>query len=273
LIEKLILKLGSSEVVVHVFGHGRPLLMVHGFPLDHSMWAGQCSRDEALHGLANDFRLIVPDLRGFGESQGCDDRITMAAAADDMAAVLDRLSIREPVIYCGLSMGGYIGWEMWSRHADRLSHLIMCDTKAAADSAEMAKGRLLMAARFESLGLGDFADVMVAKLFAPSSLTSNTEITEATRTVINTADPAAVAAYLRGMAARADFSDRLIDIDVPSLFLCGEHDVITPPAEMQQVAAATANGSYVEIKDAAHLAPLERPQQVNLAILNFLGAR
>lgn len=272
MIEKLILKLDSSEVVVHVFGSGRPLLMVHGFPLDHSMWAGQCSRDETIHGLAANFRLIVPDLRGFGESQGRGDKITMAAAADDMAVVLDRLSIHEPVIYCGLSMGGYIGWEMWNRHADRLTHLIMCDTKAAADTPEIAKGRELMAAKFESLGLGDFADVMVAKLFAPWSLASNAKITEATRAVISATAPATLAAYLRGMAERADFSDRLADIDVPSLFLCGAQDVITPPAEMQQVAAATPHGQYVEIKDAGHMAPLERPQEVNLAILNFLSA-
>lgn len=268
--DKLVLHVDSAKIVVHVRGSGRPLLLVHGFPLDHSMWAGQYDPDEAVASLSANFRTIVPDLCGFGESHGCTDKVTMAAAADQLATVLDQLSIREPVAYCGLSMGGYIGWEMWNRHVARISHLIMCDTKAAADSPEMAKGRQLMAAKFESSGLADFADVMVSKLFAESTLQSRPEVAESTREVINRTNPATVAAYLRGMAERADFSDRLIDIDVPCLFLCGDQDGITPPDEMRKVAAA-ADGQYVEVRSAGHMAPLERPQEVNLAILKFLG--
>ena len=112
-------------------GVGQPLLLIHGFPLDHTMWQFQ------IEDLSRDFRIIAPDLRGFGSSDLSDAPMSMADFADDLERLLTELGIDSPVNICGLSMGGYIAWEFWHRHPQRLSRLILCDcllyTSDAAD--------------------------------------------------------------------------------------------------------------------------------------------
>src|SRR5438477_10780764 len=117
-------------------GRGTPLVLVHGYPLDHSMWQGQ------IEGLSDMCRVIAPDLRGFGKSSVTPGVVTMEQMADDVAALLDELSITERIIFCGLSMGGYVAWQFAFRHRPRLAKLILCDTRAVADSLEVASGRL-----------------------------------------------------------------------------------------------------------------------------------
>ena len=116
-------------------GRGKPLLLVHGFPLDHTMWARQ------LDALSSSHRVIAPDLRGFGASSVTAGTVTMAQYADDLAGLLGALGIDEPVIFCGLSMGGYVAWQFALRHRPKLAKLILCDTRAVADSPEAAAGR------------------------------------------------------------------------------------------------------------------------------------
>src|SRR6187549_4000961 len=97
------ISVGSASLNVQDEGRGQPLLLVHGFPLDQTMWRGQISE------LSKSFRVIAPDLRGFGGSSpiaGDDEILTMAQFADDLAALLTALQIQEPVTFCGLSMGG-----------------------------------------------------------------------------------------------------------------------------------------------------------------------
>jgi len=131
-----IMKLCDIGMNVVERGSGVPLLLVHGYPLDHSMWQGQ------IEGLGDACRVIAPDLRGFGASGVTPGTVTMGQMADDMAALLDALKIHEPIVFCGLSMGGYVAWQFALRHRQRLTKLILCDTRAAADSPEAAAGRL-----------------------------------------------------------------------------------------------------------------------------------
>ncbi|MGE3777939.1 MAG: alpha/beta fold hydrolase, partial [Pirellulaceae bacterium] len=116
-------------------GKGVPLLLVHGFPLDHTMWQKQ------LDDLSQVCRVVAPDLRGFGRSEVTPGMVSMGQFADDLAALLDALQISEPMIFCGLSMGGYVAWQFWRRHRSRLRGLILCDTRSVADSPEAAAGR------------------------------------------------------------------------------------------------------------------------------------
>ena len=255
---------GDIELAYVERGSGPVLLLVHGFPLDHSMWAGQ------IDALAARYRVIAPDLRGFGQSSGQDERTTMQQFATDLAGLLDGLEIRESVTLCALSMGGYIALQFWMQYRDRLSRLILCDTRAASDTPEGAQGRLALAGTVLTEGSLPVADSMLPKLFAPQSLVSGADYIEATKQVMASTRPTTVAASLRGMAERPDMTDELPNIDLPALLLCGEHDVITPAAEMRDVAVAMPDSKFHVIYGAGHMSPLERPERVTQLILDFL---
>ena len=257
---------GGVHLNVVEQGQGTPLLLVHGYPLDHAMWRGQ------LEGLAGQCRVIAPDLRGFGASDVTAGTVTMEQMADDMAALLDALGVREPVVFCGLSMGGYVGWQFAARHAQRLAKLILCDTRALADTAEAAAGRHKTAEKVLAAGAGIAAEGIIPKLFAAATYEERPQIVEATRHVILRTNPEGIAAALRGMAAREDFTARLSSIEVPSLVLCGEHDAISPPAEMRQFSEQMSRAKFLVISGAGHMAPFEQPAAVNAAIQEFLRA-
>jgi 3-oxoadipate enol-lactonase len=246
-------------------GRGTPLVLAHGYPLDHSMWRGQ------LDGLSGSCRVIAPDLRGFGASDATAGTVTMEQMADDLAALLDALAIQGPVVFCGLSMGGYVAWQFALRHRARLSRLILCDTKAIADSAEAAAGRLKTAEKVLAEGSAVAADALLPKLFAPTTYHERPQIVEATQQVILRTKPEGIAAALRGMAERPDVTSQLKEIDVPALLICGQHDGISPPAEMHGIAGQMPNTRFVEISDAGHMAPLEQPDAVNRVIREFLA--
>jgi pimeloyl-ACP methyl ester carboxylesterase len=167
-------------------------------------------------------------------------------------------------------MGGYVAFEFWNRHAELLSKLILCDTRAAADTVETAKGRQLAAHQVLAEGNTTLSQSMVPKLLADRTAAAQPDIVQRLRSVINQTAPATVAAALRGMAVRSDFTDRLGEIDLPVLLLCGSDDVITPAKEMKALAEALPSARYVEVEQAGHMAPLEQPATVNEAIAAFL---
>lgn len=254
---------GDVELSVHERGAGAPVLFVHGFPLDHSMWQGQWD------GLP-DGRLIAPDLRGFGASDVTPGTVSMELFADDLARLLDALGVQEPVTFCGLSMGGYIAWAFLRRHPQRVARLVLCDTRAMADAPEAAEGRRQMAARIESEGAQAVAAAMQPRLFADATLIEHPEIVEATRRVMLAQRPAGMAAAMRGMAARPDSRGELANIRVPTLVIVGEHDVISTADEMKSIARVIPNARLEVIAEAGHMAPLEQSAPVNAALQSFL---
>lgn len=243
--------IGPLTLNVHDQGGGPTVLLVHGFPLDHTMWGPQIDR------LARTHRVVAPDLRGFGASDGLPGTSSMSQMADDLAHLLDRLSIREPVTLCGLSMGGYVAWQFWKRHPEKLGGLILCDTRAIADPPEVARARLVTAERVTSEGAVVLADSMLDRLFSSHTKTHRPEVVAATRRTILATSPVGAAAALRGMAERPDVTAWLGQIRVPTVVVCGEHDVISPPAEMQAIARAIPDARYVEVPRVGHMAPLE----------------
>lgn len=255
---------GDIELGVSDRGSGPVLLLVHGFPLDHSMWKAQ------IEGLSCDFRVIAPDLRGFGSSDAGDRIAPMEQYADDLAGLLDAIGISDPVWLCGLSMGGYVAWQFWRRHRSRLNGLVLCDTRAEADTPDGARTRLESADRVLAEGVDFLCDAMIEKLFAPSTLRDRPGIVETVRSVMLGTPPEGAAAALRGMAARPDSLELLSQIDVPTLVICGEHDAISTVDEMRGIAHQIAGATFVQIPEAGHLSPLENPQQVNAAIRDFL---
>jgi 3-oxoadipate enol-lactonase len=246
-------------------GMGPAILFVHGFPLDHTMWTAQIAEFSKTH------RVIAPDLRGFGGSDGALYTVSMEQFADDLADLLTALCVDRPVTFCGLSMGGYIGWNFVLRHRSWLGKLIVCDSRAAADSPEAAANRLKMADIVTKDGPEPVAWAMMPKLFAASTNERHPEITESVRRVVMNTSPLAIAAAHRGMAVRQDMVSALAGFAVPTLVLVGEKDVISPPAEMKAIAESLPDAQFVLIPEAGHMAPMENASAVNAAIREFLA--
>lgn len=259
------LHLRESPFYVFDEGSGPPLLLVHGFPLDHSMWRHQIEAFRRTH------RVIAPDLRGFGRSGASSGKVSMQQFADDLFEIVERLGESRPVTLCALSMGGYVAWQFFERHRHQLAALILCDTRAAPDSAEAVRGRLELAEKLEQEGIDVLADSMLPKLFGDRLVKDRPEYVQETVDVILRTDPRSCAAALRGMAEREDYRPKLGGIDIPTLVVCGERDAISPPSEAREMAAAIPGAIYFEVPRAHHMAPLESPEPVNRAIGEFLA--
>lgn len=254
---------GDARLHVAHQGFGPALLLVHGFPLDHSMWRHQMRQ------FGGKYHVIAPDLRGFGASDVPTETVSMEDYADDLASLLDALRIDKAVL-CGLSMGGYIGLQFVQRYPERLAGLILCDTRAVPDTAEAAKNREATAAKVLEEGTAELAKSMLEKLFAPGTLANGSDDVASIRSVMENAKPEGVAAALRGMAVRPDSREILAAIETPTLVIVGEHDALSPADEMKTIADAIPNAEYVLVKGAGHMAPLEKPEVVNQAIGDFL---
>jgi len=261
------ISIGDIDLNVIDEGHGPVLLLVHGFPLDHTMWVGQIRHFSRTH------RVIVPDLRGFGQSGVTPGTVTMQRYADDLVRLLDALRVQEPVCVCGLSMGGYVAFQLLQHHRRRVGSLILCDTRAVADDDAGTKNRQDLAARVLKEGPDFIAQTMPEKLFARSRLEAQDPIVAETQTLIRRTHPEGIAAASRGMAARPDVTGMLGSIDVPTLVVVGEHDAISTAAEMRKIADAIPGARFAEIKGAGHMSPLEDPAAVNTAIEEFLEGR
>lgn len=238
--------------------------------MDHTMWRFQ------IEALAQNYRVIAPDLRGFGqspiESIAAKTGISMADYADDLAQLLDRLAVGEPVTLVGFSMGGYIGWQFCKRHRQRLRALVQCDTKAAGDTPQAQETRFKMAEHVEGWGAAHVAALMVPKLLAPSTLQGDPKLAEEVGGMISRTDPVAIAAAQRGMAHRDDSTPLLATLDLPVLYIVGQDDQISTPDEMQSMADATPQGRLATVTNAGHLSPLENPTDVTVAMQEFLGS-
>lgn len=244
------------------YGQGMPVVLVHAFPLGGVMWQPQ------IEPLAAAWRLIIPDMRGFGASDAPAGPYPMQTCADDIAALLDELGIQQAVIG-GLSMGGYISFAFLRRFPSRVRALVLADTRATADSAEAKAGRETNAQLVESQGARAIAEKMLPSLLAPAA---SEGLKAHVRGIIQRNRPQGIAGALRGMALRPDSSDLLPQIRVPTLLLVGSEDNLTSPAEMRTLESSIAGSRLVTIPGAAHLSNMENPPAFTSALSDFLRA-
>lgn len=244
---------------VEVHGEGEPVLFVHGFPLSGEMWRPTVER---LAGV----RAIVPDLRGHGASEAGGEP-DMERYARDLADLLDRVGEPGPVTVVGLSMGGYVAFELYRRFPERVRALVLVDTRAGPDSAEAAQGRLESAERVLREGSGGLAAEMAGKLFAPGV---SEALRERWRGIMAATPPAGVAAALRAMARRHDSTETLRTLRVPVLVVVGEDDAITPPEEARRMAEAAPGARLEVVPGAGHLTPAEQPERFAALLGEFL---
>lgn len=247
-------------------GEGLPLLLVHAFPLSGAMWQPQ------LNALASRYRVIVPDLRGFGASELGAGVESLDQYADDLNALLEHLGVQQAAL-AGLSMGGYIAFAFLRKYADRVNALVLADTKAAADTEEARQKREQNARLVETEGLGVLADQMLPNLLAAHTADEQREIV---RGIIVANKPEGIAAALRAMAKRPDSTAMLSEIAIPTLVIVGSEDMLTPPSAARKMHDALPNSRLVEIPGAAHLSNLEAPEAFNQALdahFGTIGAR
>ncbi|NQV25046.1 MAG: alpha/beta fold hydrolase [Rhodopirellula sp.] len=252
------------NLAAHDAGSGPPILFVHGFPLSHAMWRFQ------LDAFVGDHRVIAPDLRGFGDSDVTEGTVTMEQHADDLAALLDALNVTESVVLCGLSMGGYVAWQFQQKYPERLRALILCDTRAIADTPDGVENRKRLASMVIENGSAAVASAMLPNLFSPVTGSRDQAVIDELRQTISATSPQGIASASLGMAERPDVTSLLPNIATPSLLIVGEDDGISSPEEMRGIAAAMPNASLVVIREAGHMSVLENPKAANTAIREFL---
>lgn len=254
-----------DDALAHIdVGHGLPVVLLHAFPLNRSMWEAQVAA------LLGECRCIVPDLRGFGDSPATGP-YTMDRYADDVAALLDALQIERAVIG-GLSMGGYVALALWRRHRHLVRALILADTRASADTPEAAAKRLELIGIAKKQGIAAVVEKQLPGLVGKSTREKQPDLTERIRTVMVKSSVEGIVGALDAMRTRSDSTQLLEDIDVPTLIVVGEEDVITPPKEARAMQALIPKSRLEIVPGAGHLSNLERPAAFNTALSDFVGS-
>ncbi|MET0645840.1 MAG: alpha/beta fold hydrolase [Pyrinomonadaceae bacterium] len=244
-------------------GGGTALVLLHGFPFDRSMWRGQASA------LGGEFRVVAPDLRGFGETTAGDGGMTMEAWAEDLAALLDALNLPR-VVVGGLSMGGYVAFEFFRKFSGRVRALVLADTRPQADTEDARRTREENAQRALKEGMTPIVESMLPKLLASGTRERGGEVVAAVRALMLGTRPKSAAAALRAMAVRRDQTDLLPSINVPTLIVVGAEDAITPPADAEAMSAKIEGSRLVVVEGAGHLSNVERPEEFDRALVEFL---
>jgi YbgC/YbaW family acyl-CoA thioester hydrolase len=250
------------ELTVDVRGSGAAVLFVHGFPFDRTMWRHQ------LAGLSR-WKRVAPDLRGVGESSAPGDGYSIVRYADDLIGVLDALEIDRAVV-CGLSMGGYIAFELMRRYAARVSALVLCDTRPEADTADGRRGREELIQLALERGAEAVGERLLPRLLAAATFTDQPEVVEQYREMTRRVSVPGMVGALRAMRERPDSTSSLGQIRVPTLVIVGSEDQVSPPAVAEAMVRAIPGAELALVPGAGHLAPLEQPLVTSRALEGFL---
>jgi 3-oxoadipate enol-lactonase len=245
-------------------GQDIPVVFLHGYPFDKSMWS-----EQLVAVAAAGFRGIAPDLRGLGEAKSSSEVAGMDDMARDTTALLDHLSVEKAVI-CGLSMGGYVAFEFMHLFPTRVLGLVLAGTRAPADNEQEKAGREQQVQTMLRAGMVPISIATLPKLLAQRTLAEKPEVVKRVRAMITKSDPKGAAAAQRGMAARRDYSEDLAEIDVPALIIVGREDSIRPVTDAEFMQRGIRNSRLEIIDDAAHMTNIEQPENFNQALLAFL---
>jgi 3-oxoadipate enol-lactonase len=259
----IVLLPGGLELAYDESGRGVPLLLIHGWPHNRTLWAGQMS------GLPTQARCIAPDLRGFGGSSAVGP-YTIAQFADDLAALLDALQL-DRVVACGLSMGGYVALALLRQHRSRVRGLILTGTRATADTPEASEKRTRLIEFITAHGAEALAGAQLPGMLSRGTLESRVAVREALREIMASASPEGAIGGQRAMMARPDARELVATIDIPTLVIAGAEDVLTPPEEQRALAAAIPGCRFELIAGAGHATAFERPAAFNHVLTEFLS--
>jgi pimeloyl-ACP methyl ester carboxylesterase len=251
---------GQRPVGYEVRGAGAPIVLLHPFPFARGIWAGLADV------LATRHRVIAVDARGFGQTPLGPSGYAIADLADDLVGLLDHLDVARAAVL-GMSMGGYTALACAIRHPERVSALVLADTRAGADPAPMRAARDGAIARIRATGSGPYLDGSMARLLSPSAPPALVTFLRA-----RAEDRAqSLIAGIEALRDRPDRSGELGEICCPTLALRGTDDQVTPAEDMREMAGAIAGATFVELPGAGHLAHLEAPGPFERALMPFLA--
>ena len=253
----------DAGLAVAVRGEGAPLLFVHGFPFDHTMWRHQL-------GSLDGWRRIAPDLRGVRASTAPGGDYTMARYADDLAAILDALEIERATV-CGQSLGGYIVFELVRRHPARVGALVLVATKPDADTPEGQRARDQVVAQAEREGPGAVAEGMLTRLLGRTTRATRPGVAAAVRRMAGSWSVPGMVGAQRAMRARPDSTETLRRLRLPALVIGGGEDEIAAPPVVRAMGALIPNAQVEIVPGAGHVVPLERPADTTRALAAFLA--
>lgn len=254
---------GDAEIVYRTVGDGPAVVLLHPFPVNHEFWLPVAEM------LSSRYRVILPDLRGHGDSEVGEGPATMEKHAADVAGVMDDAGIgRVPLI--GVSIGGYLLFEFWRKYRARVAALGLCNTKAPADNAEARAGRLQAAKDVVERGTEPFFASMIPRVLAQTTRDTRPDLVEGALHMMRKMSPQDVAQVQRGMANRPDSVETLKTIHVPTLLITGDEDTTTGVKEAELMKEHIAGSQLRVIPKAGHYAAWEQPEDAARLLRQFL---
>ena len=254
---------GDADIFYEVLGSGPPVVLLHPFPANHNLWK------PAAQALITRYRVILPDLRGHGESGVGDGPATMEKHTADIARVLDHEEVRRAA-FVGVSIGGYVLFEFWRKYRARVDALVLCNTKAQADTPEARAVRLQAATFVLERGTELFFGSMIPKLMGKTTRDTRPDLVEGALRMMRTMSPEDVAMVQRGMAERQDSVDTLKTINVPTMLVTGDEDILTGVGEAELMRQNISGSEIKLIAKAGHYSPWEQPEEVGKLLRQFL---
>ncbi len=261
----MFIKTPGGRIACNVSGENknRSVIFIHGFPFDKSIWDGQMTL------LSKDHLAVAFDLKGHGYSDPGSGQYLIEFIVDDLFAVMDHLDVEKGVI-CGLSIGGYAAMRAIEREPSRVSGLILCNTKSAADTNAAKLNRANQIKMILAGKRHQFAEDMARSLFAPESFDKNRTAVDRITAIMKSTSEIALIGTLIALAARMDMTESLENISAPTLIVTGDKDKVATQADAELMKSKTRNSKFVLIHGAGHLSNLENPAEFNAAILDFL---
>jgi pimeloyl-ACP methyl ester carboxylesterase len=241
--------------------------LIHGFPLNPSMWDPQLALAE------RGWRVIVPELRGFGDGTSDPPTTSIDDYAGDVIDLLDKLDIKKDAVVCGLSMGGYTAFAMFKHAASYFRGLVLADTKSQGDTAEAVTGRKNMQQLAREKGAVAIADALLPKLLCEATLKNKPDVVEHLRKQITSSSVDSIVGALTALMTRPDVTPVLPSIRIPVQIIVGAEDAITPPALSEQMHKDIPGSELVVIPGAGHMSNMEQPAAFNDALGRFLDKR
>jgi 3-oxoadipate enol-lactonase len=257
-----------SGTTLHHLDAGRgdpPVVLLHAFPVNAGMW------DEQIAALANRWRVVAPDLPGFGQSPPSPDgEASIDRWADLVAELVEGLGLG-PVVVAGLSMGGYVAFSLLRRHRHLVTALVLADTRAGADTPEVLQRRSDQQQKVADGKLDEVFEAQLGTLLSEETKAERPDVVERARALMTATPPDTVVAALEAMKHRTDATAELGGIGVPVLVIVGEQDGPSPPSVAREMAEAVPDGRLEVLPGAGHLSNLEAPEAFNRALESFLS--